>query len=70
MEVESSAPTNGSPNTASAPAAANPSQTSEEPKSSPVPSMSGALQGEDAKDGLTNTDEAEGKRSTSHLNFM
>ncbi len=61
MEGESSAPTNGRPDNASAPVAANPSQPSEEPKSSPVPSMSGALQGGDVKDSSKTTEEAEGK---------
>lgn len=59
MEVDSNAPTNGGPDSASAPAAAKPSQPSEELKSSSVPSMSGALQGGDVKDSSKITDEAE-----------
>lgn len=60
MEGNSSASTNGGQSSASELAALNLPQASEEPKSSPVPSMSGALQGEDAKDVSTAADDAEG----------
>ena len=70
MEDNSDAPMNGGLNSASGPAAANPSQTSEEPKSSPVASMSGALQAEDAKDSPKSTDDAEGTCITNPLCFV
>ncbi len=50
MEGDASAPTNGGPVTGSATSVASIPQASEAPKTSPVASMSGALQGEDAKD--------------------
>jgi len=63
MDADSAAPMSGrDPDTASAPAAINPSQSSEEPKSSPVPSMSGALPVGDVKDSAKDTDEGEGMR--------
>jgi hypothetical protein len=61
MEGDSAASTSGrGPDTASAPAAINPSQSSEEPKSSPAPSMSGALPAGDVKNSAKDTDEGEG----------
>jgi hypothetical protein len=62
MEDESSSPTSGAPNNVSAPVGVHPSQSSEEPKSSPVPSMSGALQGGDVDDDPKTADEDEGMR--------
>ena len=63
MKGDSSAPINDDSLSGSAPAAAGPPQASEEPNSGPVPSMSGALRGEDAKvakDTLATTDDTEG----------
>lgn len=62
MEIGSSAPVNDDSLSGSAPAA-NPPQGSEEPNSGPAPSMSGALQEEDAKvskDSPETTDDNEG----------
>jgi hypothetical protein len=61
MDGDSAAPTSGrDPDTASAPAAMIPAQSSEEPKSSPVPSMSGALPSGDVNDSTKDTDQVEG----------
>jgi hypothetical protein len=71
MDGDSTAPTNSrGPDTASAPAAMNPSQSSEEPKSSPVTSMSGALQPGDLKDGAKDVADGDSMRITSSSSFQ
>lgn len=50
MEGDTSAPTNGGLVSGSAPAVASPPSAFEEPKTGQVAAMSGALQGQDAKD--------------------
>lgn len=60
MESTSNVPSNDSSNSVSAAAADNPPQAPEEQQSSPVPSMSGALQGGDVKDLSKATDDNEG----------
>lgn len=60
MEGDSSVLANGSSNTSPVPVVADVNQTSEESKSSPIPSMSGALQGGDVNESLKTADEADG----------
>lgn len=60
MEADSSVLANGGPKIVPVPAVTDDNQTPEESKSSPLHSMSGALQGGDVNESLKAADEADG----------
>lgn len=67
METDSNAPTSSGPNTATAPAPANPPQTADETNSSPVHSMSGALPAADVTDSPEDAEDVGGMHTTDSL---